>query len=233
MSSLPDVGVVVVAGGRGARLGGDTPKQFIEIAGVPMLLRAVRPFLAHAAVAQVIVVLPAEQAKAPPHWLAGHVGERLRLARGGAERADSVANGIAELGDAIRVVLVHDAARPFPSGALIDRVLAAARRGVGAVPAVPVADTVKELDATRPQQVVRTVPRDRLVRAQTPQGFPREMLLRAHERARSDGYHGTDDASLVERMGGPVEVVAGEGRNIKVTTPEDLVLAEWLASHAS
>ncbi len=233
MSSLPEVGVVVVAGGRGARLGGDTPKQFLEIAGVPMLLRAVRPFLSHPAVAQVVVVLPAEQAKAPPRWLADQAGERLRITRGGAERSDSVANGIAELGDAARLVLVHDAARPFASSGLIDRVVAAARRGVGAVPAVAVADTVKELDAARKQVVVRTVPRDRLVRAQTPQGFPREMLVRAHERARRDGFTGTDDASLVERIGETVEVVAGDSRNIKITTPEDLVLAEWLASHAS
>lgn len=233
MSSPPDVGVVVVAGGRGARLGGDTPKQFLEIAGVPMLLRALRPFMAHPAVAQVVVVLPAEQAKAPPHWLAGHAGERLRITSGGAERSDSVANGLAALGESIRFVLVHDAARPFPRTSLIDRVLAAARRGVGAVPAVAVADTVKELDATQQQRVARTVPRDRLVRAQTPQGFPVDMLVRAHERARRDGFSGTDDASLVERLGEPVEVVAGDSRNIKVTTPEDLVLAEWLASHPS
>ena len=92
---------------------------------------------------------------------------------------------------------------------------------------------VAERCATQQQRVARTVPRDRLVRAQTPQGFPVDMLVRAHERARRDGFSGTDDASLVERLGEPVEVVAGDSRNIKVTTPEDLVLAEWLASHPS
>jgi 2-C-methyl-D-erythritol 4-phosphate cytidylyltransferase len=138
-----------------------------------------------------------------------------------------VSNGLAALDPACEVVLVHDAARPFVTRELLDVVIAAARSGVGAVPAVPVADTLKESDAHG--AVRRTVPRDGLWRAQTPQGFPRELLARAHAEARAAGVTGTDDAFLVERLGGTVRLVPGDPRNLKITTADDLALAELLA----
>jgi 2-C-methyl-D-erythritol 4-phosphate cytidylyltransferase len=222
-----DVGVVIVAAGCGVRLGGSQPKQYLPIAGVPMLLRAIRPFSSHPDVRQVVVVLPPDDTAGPPAWLAPHVGAGLCLAAGGAQRSDSVANGLAALDSACGIVLVHDAARPFVSRDLLDAVIAAARAGEGAVPALPVADTLKQSDDGG--HVARTVSRDGLWRAQTPQGFPRELLARAHARAKADGVTGTDDAFLVERLGGTVRLVAGDPRNVKITTADDLALAEVLA----
>jgi 2-C-methyl-D-erythritol 4-phosphate cytidylyltransferase len=224
-----DVGVVIVAAGQGTRIGSDTPKQFLEIGGVPMLLRSLRPFVRHPAVAHVAVVLRAVDAAAPPAWLLPNAGAMLSLVAGGAERGDSVAAGVAALPPACRVVLVHDAARPFVDAALIDRVIEGVRAGNAVVPAVAVTDTIKEMDAADPDRIVRTVPRESLRRVQTPQGFSRQVLEEAHARARRDGVSGTDDAALVERFGGVVRIVAGDPRNLKVTTAEDLEFAEYLA----
>jgi 2-C-methyl-D-erythritol 4-phosphate cytidylyltransferase len=236
-SRLPrDVGVVIVAAGQGTRLGGEVPKQYRELGGVPMLLRALRPFVAHPEVAHTVVVLPAGDVGHPPPWLAEFLGAALTVAPGGAERRDSVARGLAALPGACTLVLVHDAARPLVDRATIDSVVAAARRGDGAVPAVPLGDTLKEVadSATGPDReglgplISRTVPRERLWRAQTPQGFPRTLLEQAHARAEQDRHPATDDAALVERLGANVRLVPGSVRNFKVTTEEDFRLAERL-----
>lgn len=219
--------MIVVAAGRGERAGGGVPKQYRELAGVPMLLRALRPFTAHADVLHTVVVLPAADAAAPPAWLAPLAGASLAFVAGGAERADSVAAGLAALDPAAAVVLVHDAARPFVSAATIDAVIAAARAGRGAVAAVPLGDTLKEATADG-VTIARTVPRDRLWRAQTPQGFPRALLVRAHAAPRAPGAIATDDAALVEALGERVELVPDSARNFKVTTAEDAALAELL-----
>jgi 2-C-methyl-D-erythritol 4-phosphate cytidylyltransferase len=223
-----DVGVVVVAAGRGTRLGGETPKQFRPIGGVPMVLRAVRPFVAHPDVAQVALVLPPADAEAPPAFLRGIAGAGLVVVAGGAERSDSVAAGLRALGPECTVVLVHDAARPFVGRAVIDAVIAHARAGEGAVAAVRVSDTLKQAAAEDATRVARTVPRDGLWRAQTPQGFPRAVLERAYAVAPREGG-ATDDAALVERTGVLVRLVPDSPRNMKVTTSEDLALAELLA----
>jgi 2-C-methyl-D-erythritol 4-phosphate cytidylyltransferase len=225
-----DVGVVVVAAGQGNRLGGGIPKQFRDIAGVPLVLRALRPFLSHPDVARLTLVLPREQVTAPPDWLAALVGPQLSLVGGGAERRDSVVAGLAALPAECRIILVHDGARPFVERATIDAVLEHARQGWGAVPAIPVSDTLKETASDGGQRVSRTVPRERLWRAQTPQGFPREMLERAHATSMGGGSGPTDDATLVERLGEPVCIVPDSIRNFKVTTAEDLALAELIAA---
>jgi 2-C-methyl-D-erythritol 4-phosphate cytidylyltransferase len=229
------VGVVIVAAGQGTRLGGEVPKQYRELGGVPMLLRALRPFVAHPEVAHTVVVLPRADAAHPPPWLADLLGGTLTLAPGGAERRDSVAQGLAALPGVCTLVLVHDAARPLVDRATIDSVVAAARCGDGAVPAVPLGDTLKEVAelATGPEGglgllVSRTLPRERLWRAQTPQGFPRTLLEQAHARAEEDRLPATDDAMLVERLGANVRLVPGSVRNFKVTTEEDFRLAERL-----
>ena len=232
MPSPRDVGVVIVAAGQGTRVGGDTPKQFLEIAGIPMLLRSIRPFARHPSIAHITVVLRPADAAAPPAWLLPQVGAMLSLVAGGAERTDSVAAGLAALPERCQVILVHDAARPFVDTPLIDRVIAGVRDGHATVPALPVSDTIKELDAADSTRVARTVPRERLRRVQTPQGFPRRVLEEAHAAAGRDGVAGTDDAALVERLGGAVRVVAGDPANLKVTTAEDLALAEYLARWA-
>jgi 2-C-methyl-D-erythritol 4-phosphate cytidylyltransferase len=230
--SPPDAGVVIVAAGAGVRAGPGEPKQFRAILGVPMLLRALRPFTSHPAVSQVVVVLPAGFDTQPPDWLAKLVGDRLTLAAGGATRAHSVRAGLRALatGPEAAVVLVHDGARPFVTRETIDAVLARARAGVGAVAALQVSDTVKDVEQNR---ITRTVTRDRLWRAQTPQGFPRAMIERAYA-ALPNGdapppAGPTDDAELCERAGFPVEVVRDSPYNLKITTVDDFRIAEALA----
>jgi len=224
--SRPDVGVVVVAAGAGIRAGPGEPKQFRSIHGVPMLLRALRPFTSHPEVGQVVVALPQGFAEHPPEWLARLAGERLTLVTGGDTRSASVRVALRALQKDLTLVLVHDGARPFVSRTTIDAVIARARGGVGAVAALPMGDTVKEvLEGSR---ILRTVARDRLWRAQTPQGFPREWLDQVYaKRNGADG--GTDDAELCEHAGFPVEVVADLPHNLKITTPDDFRVAEALA----
>ena len=220
---------MVVAAGRGARAGGEVPKQYRPIAGVPMVIRALRPFTSHPAVAQVVLVLPPADAEHPPGFIQEIAGGPLVLVAGGAERRDSVAAGLAALAPECAVVLVHDAARPFVPRDVIDAVIAAARQGEGAVPAVPLSDTVKETTAGDDTRVERTIPRDRLWRVQTPQGFPRQMISRAHARA-AEAAPAPDDAALVEATGGAVRLVPGSAVNLKITTRDDFVLAELLAA---
>lgn len=210
----------MVAGGSGVRVGGPVRKQYLSLGGRPVLLRAVLPFLHHPRVSSVVVVLPPDDAAHPPPWLAAL---DVRIVAGGAERGDSVWNGLREIGEDDEVVLVHDGARPFAGREVIDRVLDA----VPAIAAVPVTDTIKEVDG---DGVVSGTPdRARLWQAQTPQGFPRAGLVRAYERARAEGVAATDDAALYERYVGPVRVVMGSYRNLKVTRPEDLPVAQALA----
>jgi len=225
----PDVGVIVVAAGQGVRLGGTVPKQFQKVAGAPLVLHAIRPFLRHPAVSTVVLVLPPETVSDPPDWLAPLTGERLLLAAGGATRTESTRNGLRALPDTALIVLVHDGARPNPDPAVIDAIIAEARRGHGAIAAIPVRDTIKEAgdDGT----IRRTVPRQGLWRAQTPQGFPRPLLEQAF--AAHDGTGGeTDDAMLVEQIGGVVRLVPDNPQNLKVTTSGDLLLAATLLGGA-
>ena len=217
------------AAGRGERAGTGDLKQFRAIAGVPMLLRAVRPFTRHPRVACVVVALPSDTASHPPDWLGGLVNERFRLVRGGVTRADSVRAGLDALPAGCRIVLVHDAARPFVTRETVDAVIAAATQGVGVVPAVPVSDTLKQADGAG-ISIVATVPREALWRAQTPQGFPRHMLETAYGRWAGNGVgEATDDATVVQAAGFPVRLVRDETTNIKVTTPADFTLADALA----
>lgn len=222
----------MVAAGRGDRMGGDVPKQFLPIAGVPLLLHALRPFLSHPDVTQVIVVLPARFVASPPEWLTPLLGERLRAVPGGRTRMDSVEAGLNELPPGCSIVLVHDGARPFPDPRVINVIIGEARRGAGAIAAVPVTDTLKEAERRTfgaLQRIARTLPRDGIWRAQTPQAFPRSMLEAAYADARALEVTGSDCASLVERIGGEVVMVSDAPTNLKVTTPGDLLLARAVA----
>lgn len=205
-------------------------KQFQPIAGQPMLLRALRPFTSHPDVCQVAVVLPPASLVAPPEWLAALAGEMVSLVPGGAERMDSVEHGLASLRAECTVTLSHDAARPFVSREIIDAVIARARQGEGAIAARPVSDTLKmEKSENDARLIDSTISRDGVWRAQTPQGFPRHILQDAFTRARATGFHGTDEASLVERLGEPIYLVPDTIWNLKVTTADDLLLAELIA----
>ena len=214
---------VVVAGGSGRRMGGSVRKQYMEVGGEPILLRAARAFTAHPDVDGVVVVLPPADAAHPPAWLL-ELG--VTVVAGGEERGDSVWNGLLATPEDAEVVLVHDGARPFVSAEVVGRVLEAARSGA-VLAALPVVDTLKEVaeDGT----VLGTPDRARFWQAQTPQGFPRAVILEAHRRARAEGVRATDDAALCERYGIPVRVVEGAADNLKVTRPTDLAVAEALA----
>jgi len=223
-----DVGVVIVAAGAGSRVGGNELKQFRWVAGKPMLLHSVQTFHARRDVAMVVCVLPKAFVGDPPPWLFQCDIDRLLISVGGRERTESVANGLEDLPDEVNVVLIHDAARPFVDNATIDRVIAEARCGRGAVAALPVVDTLKEVDESG--RVIRTVERSALWRAQTPQGFPRELIEQAHARARTERFSATDDAALFERLGLPVVVVRGSERAMKITDESDFARAEALFS---
>ncbi len=216
-------GVAVPAAGSGQRMGGRR-KQFLELAGEPVLLRSLRPFLDHGSVVAVVVALPPEDVPSPPEWLVAD--ERVRVVAGGATRGDSVLAALEALPSDVDIILVHDGARPLVTPEIIDRCIAEASKGWGAVAGWPLEDTVKEVDISG--QVARTLDRHRIWRAQTPQAFPRAMLLEAYRRAREAGTQATDDAALVEAAGGRVVMVEGSRANLKVTRPEDLWWAETL-----
>jgi 2-C-methyl-D-erythritol 4-phosphate cytidylyltransferase len=234
VASQPDVGVVVVAAGAGVRAGPGEPKQFRPILGVPMLLRALRAFIGHPEVRQVVVPLPPGYVEHPPDWLGKLRGERLDFVPGGAQRVDSVRSGLRALPADATIILIHDAARPFVSRETIDAVIARARAGVGAVAAIPASDTLKEVGQGRQPvtpRVTRTVDRERIWRAQTPQGFPRAMLQAAYAQlgAVTNGGAPSDDAEVCERAGFPVELIPDSPYNLKLTTADDFRIAEALA----
>lgn len=212
------ISAVIVAAGSGERVGGEVPKQFLGLGGRPVLAWAVRAFREHPLIDRVVVVLAPRRVADPPAWLDGGV----RVVAGGASRAASVRAGLAAVDGS--AVLVHDGVRPFVSAALIGRVAAAAAEGP-VVPAVPVADTIKRVDGEG--RVVETPPRSMLRAVQTPQGFPTELLRRAHE-ASAPGGDPTDDAEVCEALGGAVRTVEGELINFKITTEADLLRARHL-----
>lgn len=219
------VAAVVPAAGRGERLGLGVAKAFVSVGGTPLVCRAVAALRA-AGVDQVVVAVGADELESARELLAGQAVVTL----GGSDRVASVAAGIAALTDDPPIVLVHDAARAFAPPEMIRRVIEAVRAGAQAViPVLPVADTIREVDADgRPGDVVE---RSRLRVIQTPQGFAREILVRAHAQADPEGA--TDDAALVERIGGDVQFVEGDRSAFKVTTRADLAEAERLGEARS
>jgi len=225
--TLPAVPVVVVvpAAGRGTRLGPGAPKALRLLAGEPMLLHALRSLIAAPSVRDVVVVAPADEVDAVLAACRPVVGPALRVVAGGGDRRASVAAGLAALSSDIDLVLVSDAARPFVPVSLTEAVVAAVRGGApAAVPGLPLADTVKQVDDQG--WVVATPPRAALRAVQTPQGFERGVLERAHAEVPVELGGVTDDAGLVEALGLPVLVVPGSPDAFKVTRPEDLERAE-------
>ena len=214
-----DVGVIIVAGGSGSRVGGEELKQFRWVAGKPMLLHSVQAFMDRPDVGMVVCVLPQRYAGDPPPWLFQCDVDRLLVSVGGRTRSESVANGLDDLPDEADIVLVHDAARPLVDAGTIERVVTGVRGGMSTIAALPVVDTLKEV--SEDGLIVRTVDREGLWRAQTPQGFPRRLLVDAHRRASVEHISATDDAALCERLGIPVRVVRGNERALKVTEPGD------------
>jgi 2-C-methyl-D-erythritol 4-phosphate cytidylyltransferase len=225
--TVRDVGVVIVAGGSGSRTGSEELKQFRWVAGKPMLLHSVQLFQQRADVCMVVAVLPKRYAGDPPPWIFQSDIERLLIGVGGATRGSSVRSGLDDLPSEARIVVIHDAARPLVLNATVEAVIAAARRGTGAVAALPEVDTLKRVGSDG--VITGTVERDGLWRAQTPQAFPREMIDEVTRRANREDVTATDDAALCERYGFPVVVVPGSERAMKITTESDFARAEALS----
>ncbi len=213
------VSVIIVAAGRGDRFG--SPKQLSLLKGKTVLDWSLEKFESHQAVDEIVLVLDEEQQK---EKILGQYKKILAVVKGGEKRQDSVLNGFKRIDpEKAGIVLVHDGVRPLVSPALIDRVIEAALEKGAAIPALPLEDTVKEVTG---EEIFRTIERQELCRAQTPQGFSYSVLKKALDKAKEEGYYGTDEASLVERSGEKVYVVPGDPVNIKITVPEDLRVAE-------
>jgi 2-C-methyl-D-erythritol 4-phosphate cytidylyltransferase len=214
------IGLVLAAAGLGTRLKSAEPKAFVRLGDQSLIDRALAPFLLRDDLAAAAVAVPDPAVAAD---LLRHLDPRVRFVQGGADRQASVAAGLAVLGD-VDLILVHDAARPLVEEATIAAVIEAAVKSGAAVPAVPAHDTIKEIGAEG--RVKGTLQRAALVLVQTPQGFRADLLRRAHADAEAAGVRATDDASLVERLGEPVVVVPGRRSNLKITTREDVLIAE-------
>jgi 2-C-methyl-D-erythritol 4-phosphate cytidylyltransferase len=213
---------IIPAGGIGRRMNARLPKQYLRLGRTPVLVRTLRVLAGAAAVSGIVVAVPRERVEATRRLLrASGVRKVLEVVAGGRERQESVWLGLQAAGQP-EWVLVHDAVRPFISAALIARVLVAAGPTGAATCGLPVRETVKRV---REDVVESTLDRAGLWLIQTPQAFRRELLWEAHDKARRDGYPGTDDAVLVERLGGRVAVVPGLAENLKITTPGDLRVA--------
>ena len=236
--------IIIPAAGLGTRMapparpqdakGAPPSKQFAELGGVPILVHTLRRFAAAESVEEVYVALrAAEAARFEPRLAQEGFRTRVHMVEGGDNRQQSVANALGELEKRSRpaaddIVLVHDAVRPFVDAEIIRSVIAAAAKHGAAIAALPAVDTVKQVDRTADGAIVTsTVPRERVVLAQTPRGFRFALLKKAFDDAQADGFLGTDEASLAERAGHEVAVDMGSVRNIKITSPADLELAEF------
>lgn len=201
---------------------GGLHKPFLEVAGEPVLVHALRPFLSQPTVVSIVVALPSEHVPSPPSWLTGLDG-RIRVVAGGDTRTESVRNAMAELPADVDLIAVHDAARPLVTPDVVAECIDIASQGKGAVAGCRAVDTMKEVDEAC--RVLATADRSRLWRAHTPQVFPAELLREAYRQAESGA---TDDAALVEQVGGEIRMVDGGAWNLKVTRPEDVPVAEAL-----
>ncbi|MGI6657207.1 MAG: 2-C-methyl-D-erythritol 4-phosphate cytidylyltransferase [Desulfobulbus sp.] len=232
---LPLSGAVLPAGGTGTRFGADRPKQFLDLAGVPLLIRTCRALIGVHELSRLALAAPAAHLQETADLIRTHLtpeqASRIMIVTGGAERQDSVLAGLRALPPEIELVLIHDAARPLVDRETILACLHEAARHGAAIAAMPAADTLKEVGADN--TILRTVDRKQLWRAQTPQAAQRALLERAFARAHETGFTGTDEASILEAAGIPVRVVPGSGRNLKITRPEDLAIAAALLAEES
>ncbi len=221
--------VIIVAAGLGLRMGGPVKKPYIELEGKPLFLRSIEKFIGLDAVTEIILVVGGPEVE----YIKSQWGDAIskytipvKIVEGGRRRQDSVYNGLQNIDDSTAVILVHDAVRPLVDRQVIENVIKIARERGAAIPAVPVQATLKAVDNQR--RIIRTVSREALCMAQTPQGFRKEILLRAYDALAETGEEVTDDAQAVEKLGYPVEIVPDSSSNIKITTPEDLRLAKAL-----
>lgn len=219
---------IILAAGRGKRMECELPKQFILLQDLPMIAHTLRAFQEAREIEKIILVCAAGEEKYyhPEALINFGVTKPIQVINGGKERQDSVYCGLTGITGDWSYVIIHDGARPLVTADLISRV-AAEVRIIGAVTVgVPVKDTIKRTDSAG--LINETLVREGLWHIQTPQAFRLELILKAHEQAKSAGFYGTDDASLVERLGEPVKIVPGSYENLKITTPEDIIVAETI-----
>jgi 2-C-methyl-D-erythritol 4-phosphate cytidylyltransferase len=226
------VAAIVPAAGMGTRMGSGTPKQFLELDGVPLVLFTLRRVASSPAISDFWVATRSEDVAALAERLAKEPFDRpVHVLAGGLSRQESVARALEEVPSDTELVLVHDAVRPFVTREQVERVLAEARARGAAILGIPAIDTVKEVKrASLPEDmalIAGTIPRERIVLAQTPQAFVYSLLKQAFARAEQDGFAASDEAALVERLGQTVHVVLGSERNIKITHPADMELARF------
>jgi 2-C-methyl-D-erythritol 4-phosphate cytidylyltransferase len=214
-------------------MGGSTPKQFLTLGGLPVLVHCLRVLELSESVEAVVLAVPEADREFCLHDIVSRHGfaKVAHIVAGGAQRQDSVRLGLTTVKDDTDLVLVHDAVRPFFTPDLVNRVVAKAVEHGAAIVAIPMRDTVKSVDAGN--LVETTVDRRRLWLAQTPQVFRRALLEEAHRKAQVDDFYATDDAQLVERLGHRVAIVEGSGENIKITRPEDLAIGEAILAARS
>ena len=218
---------IIVAAGKGMRAGGEQLKQFLALAGVPLIIHTLRRFEQATAIDEVVLIAPIAETDTL-RALVGqyHLMKLARVVAGGSTRTESVWLGLESVrAETIEIVAVHDGVRPFVTPEEIDRTVRGAEGAGAAVLCAPVTDTIKVVEGGR---IARTLPRENLRRALTPQCFHYELLRSAYEQARAEGLEATDDSALVELLGAQVAVVSGDARNIKITRPEDFALAEIL-----
>lgn len=226
------IDALIVAAGKGRRMKTRQPKQFMELAGRPILTRTLRAFDRHAKIDRIFVVLPETDIAEYRASLIAQAGidKAVAIVAGGSRRQASVANGLRSIPDKDGIVLIHDGVRPLVTQSLISACIEGARQWGACIPAIEAYDTLKKVRSDG--SIERTVPRQRIVMAQTPQAFRLALIRQAHEAAVRHGWLATDDASLLEQMGGAVHVIEGSRHNLKVTRPEDVALAEaYLKSH--
>ena len=232
---------IIPAAGLGTRMAppgkkGQPSKQFFEINGAPILVHTLRVFARNQQISRIVVALrKSEMERVRSQLEKEKLAAKVEMVEGGEHRQNSVANALAHLNAGKDdIILVHDAVRPFVDDEIITNVVREAEKHGAAIAGLPASDTIKQVErAAEGALITSTIPRERVVQAQTPQGFRYELIKRAFDSALADGYVGTDEASLVERMGQDVWVVMGSARNIKITTPADMELAEFLIAQAS
>ena len=214
---------IIPAAGAGVRMGSETPKQFLSLEGVPIVVHTLRKFNDAESIDEIFLgVRPEDMERAHAELQKEQFSKPVRLIPGGATRQQTVSLCLREAPSDTEIVVVHDAVRPFVSTEMIHLSVEAARKSGAAILGIPSVDTVKQVER---QTILGTIPRERIVLAQTPQAFKFDIFKEACDRAEADGYDGTDEASLVERLGRAVTVLMGSDRNIKITKPSDLPLA--------
>ncbi|MFY9529827.1 MAG: 2-C-methyl-D-erythritol 4-phosphate cytidylyltransferase [Candidatus Acidiferrales bacterium] len=226
------IAAIIPAAGLGTRMGAETPKQFLELDGVPLVIFTLRRLAASAAITDFFIATRAEELASLEDKVArARLGRPARVVHGGETRQQSVANALAQVSADTEIVLVHDAVRPFVTREQVERLIAEARGRGAAILGIPAIDTVKEVKrASLPEDVAlisATIPRERIVLAQTPQAFSYSLLSEAFAKAKQDGVTASDEAALVERLGRDVYVVVGSERNLKITRPADMELARF------